>query len=79
MASMSGHRPPVTEGVAEVMAKDIKSGEGRGMTSEVPLAFQTGRLPPDPVVLGQTRKQMLQFGIFAIGLLLVLLVIWWTA
>lgn len=79
MTSMSGHRPPLTEGVAEVMVKDIKSGEGRGMTSEVPLAFQTGRLPPDPVVLVQTRKQMTVFGAFSIGLLLVLLAIWWAA
>jgi hypothetical protein len=79
MVSSSGHRPPVTEGVAEVMIKDIKSGEGRGATSEVPLAFQTGRVPVDPAVLGQTRKQMTMFGAFALAVLALLLVIWWVA
>jgi len=79
MVSGSGHHPPVTEGIAEVMIKDIKSGEGRGATSEVPLAFQTGRQPVDPVVLGQTRRQMTMFGIFAIAVLAMLLAVWWAA
>ncbi|MGQ3212220.1 MAG: hypothetical protein ACT6U0_21565 [Shinella sp.] len=32
-------RPPITEDVAEVIAKDVKEGEGHTPTSEVPLAF----------------------------------------
>ncbi len=79
MVSSSGHRPPVTEGVAEVIVKDIKSGEGKSGASEVPLAFQTGRPPVDPTVLGQTRKQMTMFGVFAIAVLALLLVVWWAA
>ncbi|WP_428426960.1 hypothetical protein [Pararhizobium sp.] len=79
MVSSYGHRPPVTEGVAEVIVKDIKSGEGKSGASEVPLAFQTGRAPADPAVLGNTRKQMTMFGIFAVGILAVLLAVWWAA
>ncbi|MDQ0318404.1 hypothetical protein QO002_000542 [Pararhizobium capsulatum DSM 1112] len=69
-------RPPVTEDVAGVIVKDIKSGEGHSATSEVPLAFQTGRPPTDPVVLGDTRKQMMMFGLFAFCTLAVLLAVW---
>jgi hypothetical protein len=72
-------RPPITEDVAEVIAKDIKSGEGKEPTSEVPLAFQTGRRPVDPETLDQARKQMTMFGVFAIGVLAVLLGVWWAA
>lgn len=79
MVSSYGHRPPVTEGVAEVIVKDIKSGEGKSGASEVPLAFQTGRSPVDPAILGNTRKQMTMFGLFALGVLAVLLVVWWAA
>jgi len=32
-------RPPIMEDVAEVIAKDVKEGEGHMPTSEVPLAF----------------------------------------
>ena len=69
-------RPPVTEDVAGVIVKDIKSGEGKGPTSEVPLAFQTGRPPVDPVILGDTRKQIVQFLGFAAAILIVLLAVW---
>ncbi len=79
MTSSAGYRPPVTEGVAEAMVKDIKSIEGKSATSEVPLAFQTGRPPVDTAVLGNTRKQMMLFGVFAIAVLAVLLVVWWAA
>ncbi|CAN7282811.1 hypothetical protein LJR255_001345 [Pararhizobium sp. LjRoot255] len=72
-------RPPITEDVAEVIAKDIKSGEGREPTSEVPLAFQTARRPVDPESLDQARKQMTMFGIFAVAVLAILLVVWWVA
>ena len=79
MVSSYGHRPPVTEGVAEVIVKDIKCGEGRSGASEVPLAFQTGRAPVDPAALGHARKQMTMFGMFALAVLAVLLVVWWVA
>ncbi len=79
MVSSYGHRPPVTEGVAEVIVKDIKSGEGKSGASEVPLAFQTGRAPVDATLLGNTRKQMTMFGIFAVGVLAVLIAVWWAA
>lgn len=36
-------RPPLSEGAANAIASDIKSGEARGQVSEVPLAFQTAR------------------------------------
>ena len=32
-------RPPITEDVADVIAKDVKQGEGHTPTSEVPIAF----------------------------------------
>lgn len=79
MVSSYGHRPPVTEGVAEVIVKDIKSGEGKSGASEVPLAFQTSRATVDPAILGHTRKQMTIFGFFALAVLAVLLVVWWVA
>ncbi len=66
-------RPPVTEDVAEVIAKDIKSGEGRGLTSEVPMAFQTGaHAPTDTGALNQTRKKLIVFGVIVVAVLAVL-------
>ncbi|WP_075290755.1 hypothetical protein [Pararhizobium arenae] len=80
MASSAGQRPPITEGVAEVMVKDIKSNEGKSVTSEVPLAFQTsGRPPVDTAELGDTRKQIVMFLGFAAVVLVVLLGVWWVA
>ena len=32
-------RPPIMEDVAEVIAKEVKDGEGHTPTSEAPLAF----------------------------------------
>lgn len=32
-------RPPILEDVAEVIAKEVKKGEGHTPTSEVPFAF----------------------------------------
>lgn len=69
-------RPPVTEDVAEVIVKDIKSEEGHGATSEVPLAFIPGRKPADPALIDETRKQMVMFITFAIGVLAVLIAAW---
>lgn len=72
-------RPPVTEGVADAITRDIKSNEGKGATSEVPLAFQAGRPPVDPAILGKTRKQMSVFIGLALVLLALLLGIWTIA
>lgn len=80
MVSGSGHRPPVTEGVAEVIVKDINSGEGQGGPSEVPMAFLPGLPVAEQAPTGAPRplgKLLLAFvagGILAIGLLL-----WWSA
>jgi len=66
-------RPPVTEDVAEVIAKDIQSGIGKGLTSEVPLAFQTGaHAPINPEALNQTRKKLIIFGVIVAAVLVVL-------
>lgn len=72
-------RPPVTEGVADAMVREIKSHEGKAGTSEVLLAFQSARAPVDPVVIGAVRRQMATFAGFAFVVLAILLVIWWAA
>ena len=64
-------RPPMTEDVEEVIAKDIKSVETKGQTSEVPLAFS--RPPPAPAADGN-RKYMIVGAIAVV--LAVLLGIW---
>jgi hypothetical protein len=69
-------RPPVTEDIAGVIVKDIKSGEGKGATSEVPMAFQTGaRAPIDPVALKTTRTKLIMFG----GIIVAVLIALWLS
>lgn len=72
-------RPPVSEGMADAITRDIKSNEGRTPTSEIPLAFQLGRQPVDPAVIAPVRRQMTVFGVFALGVLAILITIWWAA
>ena len=72
-------RPPVSEGMAEAITKDIKSNEGRAPTSEVPIAFQLTRPPIDPAIIAPIRRQMTLFGLFALCLLAALIAIWWVA
>ncbi len=63
-------RPPITEDVAEVIAKDVKEGEGHTPTSEVPLAFL--RRGPDGKPLEMnSRVKTVFLGILAVLILLV--------
>ncbi|WP_457581933.1 hypothetical protein [Ensifer canadensis] len=67
-------RSPLTEDVAEVIAKDIKQAEGHGATSEVPMPFLKSlyRLPLMTRPMRKTHA-CLMFGVAAIGLVAVLL------
>lgn len=63
-------RPPITEDVAEVIAKDVKEGEGHTPTSEVPLAFlrrSTAGITPEM----NSRVRTLFLSILAAVILLV--------
>jgi hypothetical protein len=63
-------RPPITEDVAEVIAKEVKEGEGHTPTSEVPLAFlkrNAAGITPEM----NSRVRMLFLGILAAVILLV--------
>jgi hypothetical protein len=63
-------RPPITEDVAEVIAKDVKEGEGHTPTSEVPLAFlrrSTAAMTPEM----NSRVRTLFLSILAAVILLV--------
>jgi hypothetical protein len=63
-------RPPITEDVAEVIAKDVKEGEGHTPTSEVPLAFlRRGAVAMTPEM--NSRVRTLFLGILAALILLV--------
>ncbi|OJF95067.1 hypothetical protein AX760_04375 [Pararhizobium antarcticum] len=63
----------MTEGVAEVIVKDVHSGIGKGLTSEVPLAFQTAaRAPTDPASRNRTRKALVVFALLGAAGLAVL-------
>ncbi|EYR84141.1 MULTISPECIES: hypothetical protein [unclassified Shinella] len=63
-------RPPITEDVAEVIAKDVKEGEGHTPTSEVPLAFLKRGAERKPLEMNN-RVQALFLGVLAAVLLLV--------
>ncbi|OCP34559.1 hypothetical protein BC360_10690 [Ensifer sp. LC163] len=67
-------RSPLTEDVAEVIAKDIKQAEGHSATSEVPMPFLKS-LYHLPLITSPIRKThaCLMFGVAAIGLAAVLL------
>ncbi|AOF91070.1 hypothetical protein [Sinorhizobium sp. RAC02] len=63
-------RPPITEDVAEVIAKEVKEGEGHTPTSEVPLAFlrrSTAGITPEM----NSRVRTLFLSILAAVILLV--------
>lgn len=63
-------RPPITEDVAEVIAKDVMEGEGHTPTSETPIAFV--RHPADPATPGlNSRVRWVLFGILAAMLVLI--------
>ncbi|MBP1887205.1 hypothetical protein [Sinorhizobium mexicanum] len=71
-------RPPMMEDVEEVIARDIKSAEGHGETSEVPLPFLRN-LYRVPLVSG--KLQHMRRAVVGLGLLAILFgLIWaWTA
>jgi hypothetical protein len=63
-------RPPIMEDVAEVIAKDVKEGEGHTPTSETPLAFLKRSADGKPLEMNN-RVRMLFLGLLAALLLLV--------
>lgn len=71
-------RPPLTEGAANAIAGDIKSGGARGQVSEVPMAFQTPRLQAgNPGTVSSIdpnngrRKKLVILGLIIIALIFV--------
>lgn len=64
-------RPPITEDVAGVIAKDVKEGEGHTPTSEVPIAFLRRSTGGKPLEMNNRVRTVL-FGI--LGALIVLVV-----
>lgn len=67
-------RPPMTEDVAEVIAKEVKEGEGHTPTSEVPLAFLKRGTDGKPLEMN-TRVRMIFLGILAAVILLVVVLL----
>ena len=63
-------RPPMMEEVAEVIAKDVKEGEGHTPPSEVPLAFLKRGADGKPLEMN-SRVQALFLGVLAAVILLV--------
>ncbi|WP_314092548.1 hypothetical protein [Shinella sp. M31] len=63
-------RPPITEDVADVIAKDVKQGEGHTPTSEVPLAFLRRGADGKPLEMN-SRVRIVFFAILAALILLV--------
>lgn len=63
-------RPPITEDVAEVIAKDVKEGEGHTPTSEVPLAFLKRGADGKPLEMN-SRVHALFLGVLAAVFVLV--------
>lgn len=62
-------RPPVTEDVAEVIAKDVKEAEGHTPTSEVPIAFLRRGVDGNPLHMN-SRVRTVFLGILAAVILL---------
>jgi hypothetical protein len=66
-------RPPITEDVAEVIAKDVKQGEGHSETSESPIAFV--HHPGNPVQMNGRVRWLFLGTVIAIAVLLAILVL----
>lgn len=66
-------RPPLTEGVATVMAQDRKVGVGQPSPSEVPLAFQDRM--PGPAAAPQSAGSRTATRTQALALLAVVILI----
>nr|WP_298103839.1 hypothetical protein [uncultured Shinella sp.] len=63
-------RPPITEDVADVIAKDVKTGEGHTPTSEVPLAFLRRGADGKPLEMN-SRVRTVFLGVLVVLILLV--------
>ena len=63
-------RPPMMEDVAEVIAKDVKQGEGHTPPSEAPLAFLRRGADGKPIEMN-SRVRMMLLGILVAMILLV--------
>ncbi len=63
-------RPPMMEDVAEVIARDVKEGEGHTPTSEVPLAFLKRGANGKPLEMN-AQVRLLLTGVLAVVILLV--------
>ena len=64
-------RPPITEDVAEVIAKDVKEAEGHTPTSETPIAFVRHPSHPAMTVDMNNRVRWMLLGVLAAMLVLI--------
>lgn len=67
-------RPPMMEDVAEVIARDVKEGEGHGSPSEAPLAFLKRGATRRPLEMN-AQVRLLLLGILAAVVLLIAVLI----
>jgi hypothetical protein len=69
-------RPPITEDVAEVIIKDVKGGEGRTPTSEVPIAFiRRDMADGGPLKMNSQVRWLLIAALCAVALLVLVLLV----
>ncbi|MCP8896750.1 hypothetical protein KYK29_17630 [Shinella daejeonensis] len=66
-------RPPMMEDVAEVIAKEVKEGEGHRPTSEVPLAFLRKAGGDKPLEMNARVRMFLIAAAAAVAVLFILL------
>lgn len=66
-------RPPITEDVAEVIAKEVKEGEGYTPTSEVPIAFLKRGTDGKPLEMNSRVRTLLIGGLAVVVLLVIAL------
>jgi hypothetical protein len=66
-------RPPITEDVAEVIAKEVKEGEGHTPTSEVPIAFLKRGTDGKPLEMNSRVRTLLIGGLAVVVLLVIAL------
>lgn len=64
-------RPPIMKDVAEVIAKDVKEGEGHTPTSETPIAFIRQKIDPTVAVDMDARVRWMLLGVLVAMLVLV--------
>lgn len=68
-------RPPITEDVAEVIAKDVKESEGHTPPSETPIAFIRRKIDPTVAVDMHPRVRRILLGIVLAMLALVVVLL----